>query len=172
MAAGNSTVATKQNKKTSVRGLLGSFDGCQNRTSSTTVVGTLRQKVPCGFRFVVLQKSALHLPQKVRNLSVSGELTSLSSSSRVNSFFLTTLSWLRKLNSAAFFCSLANLFSYLETFFSVGLTLRGIEINGLEPGYTGTKAHGENLQFTAKVVDLGVQVGNLVGGGSPGEMAG
>lgn len=49
--------------------------------------------------------------------------TSLSSSSRVNSFFLTTLSWLRKLNSAAFFCSLANLFSYLETFFSVGLTL-------------------------------------------------
>lgn len=51
------------------------------------------------------------------------ELTSLSSSSRVNSFFLTTFSWLRKLNSAAFFWSLANLFSYLDTFLSVGLTL-------------------------------------------------
>lgn len=50
--------------------------------------------------------------------------TSLSSSSKVNSFFLTTLSWLRKLNSAAFFCNLANLFSYLETFFNVGLTLK------------------------------------------------
>ena len=46
---------------------------------------------------------------------------SLSSSSKVNSFFLTVLSWFRKLNSAAFFCNLANLFSYLETFFKVGL---------------------------------------------------
>lgn len=54
-------------------------------------------------------------------------LTSLSSSSKVNSFFLTTLSWLRKLNSAAFFCNLANLFSYLETFFNVGLTLKCIK---------------------------------------------
>merc|ERR1719419_2041872 len=44
----------------------------------------------------------------------------LSSSSIANSFFLTVLSWVRILNSAAFFCSLANLFSYLETFFSVG----------------------------------------------------
>lgn len=52
-------------------------------------------------------------------------LTSFSSSSKVNSFFLTTLSWLRKLNSAAFFWSLANLFSYLETFFKAGLTLLG-----------------------------------------------
>lgn len=51
-------------------------------------------------------------------------LTSLSSSSKVNSFFFTTLSWLRKLNSAAFFWSLANLFSYFETFLSVGLTLK------------------------------------------------
>jgi hypothetical protein len=54
----------------------------------------------------------------------SDKLTSLSSSSKVNSFFLTTLSWLRKLNSAAFFCNLANLFSYLETFLRVGLTLK------------------------------------------------
>lgn len=50
--------------------------------------------------------------------------TSLSSSSRVNSFFFTTFSWFLKLNSAAFFWSLANLFSYLETFFKVGLTLK------------------------------------------------
>lgn len=57
------------------------------------------------------------------SLSKTIVLTSLSSSSRVNSFFLTCLSWLRKLNSAAFFCSLANLFSYLETFFSVGFML-------------------------------------------------
>ena len=57
------------------------------------------------------------------SLSKTIVLTSLSSSSRVNSFFLTCLSWLRKLNSAAFFWSLANLFSYLETFFSVGFML-------------------------------------------------
>lgn len=50
--------------------------------------------------------------------------TSLSSSSRVNSFFFTTFSWFLKLNSAAFFWSLANLFSYLETFFNVGFTLK------------------------------------------------
>merc|ERR1712173_431959 len=43
------------------------------------------------------------------------------SSSMVNSFFLTVLSWFRKLNSAAFFWSLANLFSYFDTFFNVGL---------------------------------------------------
>ena len=48
---------------------------------------------------------------------------SLSSSSNVNSFFFTVLSWFLKLNSAAFFCNLANLFSYFETFFSVGLML-------------------------------------------------
>ena len=41
----------------------------------------------------------------------------------VNSFFFTVFSWFLKLNSAAFFWSLANLFSYLETFFSVGLML-------------------------------------------------
>lgn len=51
-------------------------------------------------------------------------LTSLSSSSKVNSFFLTCFSWLRKLNSAAFFWSLANLFSYLDTFFRVGFMLK------------------------------------------------
>jgi len=50
-------------------------------------------------------------------------LTSLSSSSKVNSFFLTCFSWLRKLNSAAFFWSLANLFSYFDTFFRVGFML-------------------------------------------------
>merc|ERR1712054_702117 len=37
------------------------------------------------------------------------------------SSFLTVLSWFLKLNSAAFFWSLANLFSYLDTFFRVGL---------------------------------------------------
>ena len=42
----------------------------------------------------------------------------------VNSFFLTVFSWLRKLNSAAFFWSLANLFSYLETFLREGLMLQ------------------------------------------------
>ena len=46
-----------------------------------------------------------------------------SSSSMVNSFFFTVFSWFLKLNSAAFFWSLANLFSYFETFFSVGLML-------------------------------------------------
>merc|ERR1719336_795157 len=44
-----------------------------------------------------------------------------SSSSMVNSFFLTVLSWFRKLNSAAFFWSLANLFSYFDTFCNVEL---------------------------------------------------
>lgn len=44
----------------------------------------------------------------------------------MNSFFLTCLSWLRKLNSAAFFWSLANLFSYLDTFFSVGFMLNHV----------------------------------------------
>lgn len=53
--------------------------------------------------------------------------TSLSSSSIVNSFFFTCLSWLRKLNSAAFFCSLANLFSYLETLRRDGLILNARE---------------------------------------------
>ena len=42
----------------------------------------------------------------------------------VNSFFLTVFNWFRKLNSAAFFWSLANLFSYFETFFSEGLMLK------------------------------------------------
>lgn len=50
-------------------------------------------------------------------------LTSLSSSSKVNSFFFTCFSWLRKLNSAAFFWSFANLFSYFDTFFKVGFML-------------------------------------------------
>lgn len=71
-------------------------------------------------------KKVLNMLQKNMHGGVDSELnkfTSLSSSSKVNSFFLTTLSWLRKLNSAAFFCSLANLFSYLDTFFKVGLTL-------------------------------------------------
>merc|ERR1719468_974336 len=44
-----------------------------------------------------------------------------SSSSMENSFFFPVFSWFLKLNSAAFFCSLANLFSYLDTFFRVGL---------------------------------------------------
>jgi len=43
-----------------------------------------------------------------------------SSSSMANSFFLTVFSWVLMLNSEAFFCSFANLFSYLETFFRVG----------------------------------------------------
>lgn len=46
------------------------------------------------------------------------------SSVMLNSFFLTVLSWFRKLNSAAFFCNFANLFSYFETFFKVGLMLK------------------------------------------------
>lgn len=59
-------------------------------------------------------------------LSKTIVLTSLSSSSKVNSFFLTCFSWLRKLNSAAFFWSLANLFSYFDTFFRVGFMLKKI----------------------------------------------
>lgn len=50
-------------------------------------------------------------------------VTSASSSS-VNSFFFTTFSWFLKLNSAAFFCSLANLLSYFDTFFKAGLILQ------------------------------------------------
>ena len=42
----------------------------------------------------------------------------------VNSFFLTCFNWLRKLNSAAFFCNFANLFSYFETLRNEGLMLR------------------------------------------------
>lgn len=59
-----------------------------------------------------------------QTVTITVKRTSLSSSSRVNSFFFTTFSWFLKLNSAAFFWSLANLFSYLETFFNVGLTLK------------------------------------------------
>lgn len=59
----------------------------------------------------------------MRIVSTTIILTSLSSSSKVNSFFLTCFSWLRKLNSAAFFWSLANLFSYFDTFFRVGFML-------------------------------------------------
>ena len=47
-----------------------------------------------------------------------------SSSSIVNSFFLTVFSWFLKLNSAAFFWSFANLFSYFDTFFNVGFMLK------------------------------------------------
>lgn len=75
-----------------------------------------------------LQKDSRRLDAKI--LSKTIILTSLSSSSKVNSFFLTCFNWLRKLNSAAFFCSLANLFSYLDTFFRVGFMLKGTrEIN-------------------------------------------
>lgn len=103
-------------------------------------------------------------------------LTSLSSSSRVNSFFLTCLSWLRKLNSAAFFWSLANLFSYLETFFSVGFMLIAVKqyyysfdksfdplsvfqrLNSKIYHFNKKKGY---LQFTSKVVHLAVQVRDL-----------
>lgn len=83
-------------------------------------------RVKCTTKQCTKTKNTLPImPRTVKILkNYTKNLTSLSSSSRVNSFFLTTLSWLRKLNSAAFFCSLANLFSYLETFFSVGLTLK------------------------------------------------
>lgn len=86
--------------------------------------------------------------------------TSFSSSSRVNSFFLTTLSWLRKLNSAAFFWSLANLFSYLETFFKVGLTLHKTKITF---NRRCIRSYGWwiDLQFTTVIVHLCVKVRNL-----------
>lgn len=92
--------------------------------------------------------------------------TSFSSSSKVNSFFLTTLSWLRKLNSAAFFCNLANLFSYLETFLRVGLTLKLWKKAKLRPCSTVEASSfdafsSEYLQFTTEVIDLGVKVVDL-----------
>lgn len=107
-------------------------------------------------------------------------LTSLSSSSKVNSFFLTCFSWLRKLNSAAFFWSLANLFSYLDTFFRVGFMLQWNEINEklCNKVYDSPrrkknvlilktiliiydKIKKEYLQFTSEIVDLAVQVRDL-----------
>ncbi len=67
----------------------------------------------------------LFLRSCFRRFSTATVITSLSSSSIVNSFFFTCLSWLRKLNSAAFFWSLANLFSYLDTLRREGLILHG-----------------------------------------------
>ena len=46
-----------------------------------------------------------------------------------NSFFLTVLRRLRKLNSAAFFCKLAYLFSFLEVRFKDGLMLKINHLN-------------------------------------------
>lgn len=54
----------------------------------------------------------------------SNDVTSGSCSAMVNSFFFTVFNWFLKLNSAAFFCNLANLFSYLDTFFKLGLMLK------------------------------------------------
>lgn len=93
--------------------------------------------------------------------NLNDTLTSLSSSSKVNSFFLTTLSWLRKLNSAAFFCNLANLFSYLDTFFKVGLTLCGEREERLLESLTSPSGENCHLQFATEVVDLGIEVGDL-----------
>lgn len=91
------------------------------------------------------------------------KFTSLSSSSKVNSFFLTTLSWLRKLNSAAFFCSLANLFSYLDTFFKVGLTLlKRKNFTFIRKLPWMSQGPGKYSQFSAEVVDLGVKIGDLL----------
>lgn len=82
-------------------------------------------------RKVTPKKHYCYSSRNIVKMKVSDLHTSLSSSSRVNSFFFTTLSWLRKLNSAAFFWSLANLFSYLETFFSGGLMLSKIKMKFL-----------------------------------------
>ena len=59
-------------------------------------------------------------------LNHSNTSWSLVSSSNVNSFFFTVLSWVLKLNLAASFCNLANLFSYFETFLSDGLMLQDV----------------------------------------------
>lgn len=127
------------------------------------------------------------MPPKCKKIQLTAAIVlhtdSFSSSSIVNSFFLTTLSWLRKLNSAAFFCNLANLFSYLETFLSVGFTL---ETNlrkkyfqvfiwvcaKVKQSLTSTKKslfewlckiQMGYLQFTTQIVDLSIKIADLVG---------
>lgn len=79
-----------------------------------------------------------------------------SASSRVNSFFFTVLSWFLKLNSAAFFCSFANLLSYFDTFFRVGLMLIKTEIRA-----SSLWECRNNLQFATQVVHLGAELLDL-----------
>ena len=80
-----------------------------------------------------------------------------SSSSMVNSFFLTVLSWFRKLNSAAFFWSLANLFSYFDTFFNVGLMLIKSRMKKISKCNTLKSA----LQFSSQIIHGNVELINL-----------
>ena len=117
--------------------------------------------------------------QKHKRKSEEGLTAAPSSSSMANSFFLTVFSWVLMLNSEAcrsevrgqrsevkpatsspsqlprvltFFCSFANLFSYLETFFRVGLML------GNQWGGQGTIDH---LQFPSQVVDGNIELVDL-----------
>merc|ERR1719468_536632 len=77
--------------------------------------------INCCSSFKIYQDSSHEAGASAGAPSPPSPAAAPSSSSIVNSFFLTVLSWFLKLNSAAFFWSLANLFSYFETFFNVGL---------------------------------------------------